>query len=187
MKAESVCSGDRGRRGRRGSFVVESGAAITLSGRSPFPRQRRSRSAGSDWTSSMTSGVRVASTHPAIPCACGESRPEERVLALSDDGFEHELFGLLVGSRIDDAFAPKIERRPRRSRPGAPGTTLRADDACGHCGPEIGLVGHGHLLRWSRSGRGRSSAGRESARDAWTGSTRRSTSGAVSRSCCPRR
>ena len=92
----------------------------------------------------MTSGVRVASTQPAMPGARREARAEERVLALADDGLEDELLGLLVEQedrrrrRAEDRARDLDDRREQRAI-----RLLGADDARGHGCAEIRLIGHG--------------------------------------------
>ena len=91
----------------------------------------------------MTSGVRVASTQPAMPVPGGEARAEERVLALADDGLEDELLGLLVEEEdrrrlgAEDRARDLDDRREQRAE-----RLLGADDACGDGCSEIRLVGH---------------------------------------------
>ena len=93
---------------------------------------------GSFWTSSMTSGVRVASTQPAMPVPGGEARAEERVLALADDRLEDELLRLLVEQEdrrrlgAEDRARDLDDRGEQRAE-----RLLRADDARGDGRPQI--------------------------------------------------
>ena len=92
----------------------------------------------------MTSGVRVASTQPAIPVPAGKRVPSSVSSPFADDGLEHELLGLLVEQ--EDRRRLRAEDRARdlddRGEESAEGL-LGADDAGGDGCSEIRLIGHG--------------------------------------------
>ena len=92
----------------------------------------------------MTSGVRVASTQPAIPVPAGKRVPRSVSSPSPTTASKTSSSVSSSSRRIDDAVAPKIERATSTiAESSARIRLLGADDACGHGCAEIGLIGHG--------------------------------------------
>ena len=170
-RVNSVCSG-RSRTDRTPSAPSSwrSGAAISPFGTYPVPSATSLANRGSLPTSSMTRGVRVASTQPAMPVPAGKRVPRSVSSPSPTTASNTSSSVSSSRSRIDDALAPKIERatstiaersaRNDSSEPTTPAATAARRSGCSVTS---------HLRRSSRSGTGRSSAGRASARGASRG------------------
>ena len=91
----------------------------------------------------MTSGVRVASTQPAIPVPAGKRVPRS-VSSPSPTTASKTSSSVSASSRrIDDALAPKIERATSTiAREQSAERLLGADDAGGNRRAQVRLVGH---------------------------------------------
>ena len=112
---------------------------------------------GSLWTSSMTRGVRVASTQPAIPVPAGKRVPSSVSSPSPTTASKTSSSVSGSSSRIDEARAPKIDRATstmaaRSARKESSEPTTPAATAARRSGRSV----MSHPLRWSRSDRARS-------------------------------